>query len=112
MDLNKEHAKLGLSSLEEMVTPAVRIETDNLLAAQKRIGLRTSAVDHPSHYGGADNVYEAIKVIDAWNLNFCLGNVLKYLLRADKKSNTIEDLEKAKWYLNHEIERLKAMEKT
>ena len=44
-------------------------------------------VNHPSHYGGKDNPYEAIKVIDAWNLDFCLGNVVKYISRAGKKGN-------------------------
>ena len=44
-----------------------------------------SAVDHPSHYGGADNPYEAIKVIEAWQLGFCLGNTVKYISRAGKK---------------------------
>jgi len=61
-------------------------------------------VDHPSHYGGKENVYEAIKVIDAWRLNFSLGNAVKYIARADKKGKPIEDLKKALWYLNHEIE--------
>jgi hypothetical protein len=66
-------------------------------------------VNHPSHYGGKENVYEAIKVIEAWNLGFCLGNVVKYISRAGKKNNNtlIQDLEKAKWYLNREIEKLK-----
>ena len=41
-------------------------------------------VNHPSHYGGEDNPYEAIKVIDAWDLDkdFYLGNAVKYLSRA------------------------------
>ena len=67
-----------------------------------------SKVDHPSHYGGKDNPYEAIKVIDALGLSFCLGNAFKYIARAGKKTESpIEDLEKAAWYINHEIERLK-----
>jgi len=66
-----------------------------------------SAVDHPPHYGGAENPYEAIKVIDAWGVGFCLGNVLKYICRAGKKGSELKDLEKARWYLDHEIERLK-----
>lgn len=41
------------------------------------------AVDHPKHYGGESNAYEAIKVIDAWGLGFCLGNAIKYICRAD-----------------------------
>lgn len=66
-------------------------------------------INHPAHYGGKDNPYEAIKVIDAWDLDFCLGNVVKYISRAGKKdpSKELEDLEKALFYLNHEIEQLK-----
>lgn len=77
-------------------------------------------VNHPAHYGGANNVYEAIKVIDAWDLGFCLGNAVKYICRHGKKLHTtmpldeaiiaktaaIEDLKKARWYLDHEIKRL------
>lgn len=61
------------------------------------------AVNHPAHYGGADNPYEAIKVIEAWNLNFNLGNTVKYISRAGKKGSLLEDLKKAAWYLAHEI---------
>ena len=57
----------------------------------------------PAHYGGADNPYEAIKVIEAWNANFNLGNALKYISRAGKKGDSKEDLRKAMWYLNREI---------
>ncbi len=42
-------------------------------------------VNHPAHYGGESNQYEAIKVIDAWELNFCLGNCVKYISRAGNK---------------------------
>lgn len=62
------------------------------------------AVNHPAHYGGADNPYEAIKVIEAWDLGFCLGNTVKYIARADHKGRSIEDLKKARWYLDREIE--------
>jgi hypothetical protein len=68
-----------------------------------------SAVDHPSHYGGADNPYEAIKVIEAWKLGFNLGNAVKYVSRAGKKGSLIEDLEKAVWYLQREIDGMKAI---
>jgi len=68
----------------------------------------SSSVNHPPHYGGQDNVYEAIKVIDAWGLDFALGNAVKYISRAGKKTdNALEDLEKAKWYICHAIEKLK-----
>lgn len=62
-------------------------------------------INHPLHYGGSDNPYEAIKVIEAWGLGFNLGNAIKYISRAGKKNpdKTIEDLQKAIWYLNREI---------
>ena len=63
----------------------------------------TITINHPQHYGGSENIYEAIKVIEAWNLDFCLGNVVKYIARAGKKENEIEDLLKAKWYLDRKI---------
>lgn len=66
------------------------------------------SVDHPAHYGGADNPYEAIKVIEAWELGFCLGNTVKYISRAGIKvpTNEIEDLKKARWYLDRHIQNL------
>jgi len=64
-------------------------------------------VDHPTHYGGEDNPYEAIKVIEEWGLGFNLGNAIKYISRAGKKLDTLEDLEKANWYINREITKLK-----
>lgn len=67
-----------------------------------------SEVNHPAHYGGADNPYEAIKVIDAWGLGFSLGNAVKYICRAPHKGTQLEDLQKARWYLDHEISRLEA----
>ena len=63
-----------------------------------------SKVDHPDHYGGKDNPYEAIRVIEAWDLNFHLGNVVKYISRAGKKGEGLEDLEKALWYLSRHVE--------
>jgi len=65
-------------------------------------------VNHPDHYGGKESVYEAIKVIDAWELGFSLGNTVKYISRAGKKdpSKEIEDLKKAMFYLQHHIEQL------
>jgi uncharacterized protein DUF3310 len=63
-------------------------------------------VDHPEHYGGADNPYEAIKVVEAWDLGFHLGNVLKYIARAGRKGAPLEDLKKARWYLDRYIANL------
>ena len=77
----------------------------------------SETVNHPAHYGGADNPYEAIKVIEAWGLGFHLGNSVKYIARAGKKGDdyiqqelggkhTLEDLQKAQWCLQRRIERL------
>ena len=67
-------------------------------------------VNHPAYYGGKDNPYETIKVIEAWGLddNFDLGNTIKYISRAGKKDKAclLQDLMKAQFYLNHEVEKL------
>lgn len=44
-------------------------------------------------------------------MNFCVGNAIKYLWRAGRKGEAVEDLEKAKWYLDREIERVKSLRK-
>lgn len=67
----------------------------------------TERINHPAHYGGGDDPYEAIKVIEAWGLGFNLGNVVKYISRAERKGAPVEDLEKASWYLLREIEKRK-----
>lgn len=69
--------------------------------------LKPEQINHPSHYGG-DTTYESIKVIEAWKLDFCLGNTVKYISRAGKKNRKkeVEDLKKAKWYLERKIKQL------
>ncbi len=69
-----------------------------------------SNVNHPDHYGGADDPFETIKIIEALGLGFHLGNALKYICRAGKKDpqTTIEDLEKALWYIGRKIDRLRS----
>jgi hypothetical protein len=64
---------------------------------------RKESVDHPSHYkcGGM----EAIDVLEAFGLNFRLGNAVKYILRAGRKGDRSEDLRKAVWYINRELEK-------
>ena len=66
-------------------------------------------VNHPSHYRSASGI-EVIDAIEAWNLNFSRGNAIKYIARAGVKdsSKEIEDLEKARWYIDREIQRLRA----
>ena len=61
-------------------------------------------INHPSHYVKG---IEPIEVIESWELNFSLGNAIKYILRSPYKGKQIEDLEKARWYIDREINRLK-----
>lgn len=65
-------------------------------------------VAHPHYYGGEDDPYEAIKVIEAWGLNFSLGSCLKYIRRAGKKGDDLEDLRKVEQYIRFEIRRREA----
>jgi hypothetical protein len=62
-----------------------------------------SAVNHPSHYNVGK--IEVIDAIEDWQLGFSLGNAVKYIARAEHKGKAVEDLQKAAWYLNREIER-------
>ena len=72
---------------------------------------KPEAVDHPAHYGGKDDPYETIKVLVAWLPRLpldpyqagCMFNVIKYLSRAGVKGDLLEDLKKARWYLNELI---------
>ena len=61
-------------------------------------------VDHPKHYNMGK--YEAIDVIEDWQLNFNLGNTVKYISRAGHKDDIVQDLKKALWYLEREIKRI------
>lgn len=65
---------------------------------------KKEAVNHPAHYGGEGNQYEAIKVIEAWKLGFNLGNTVKYVSREGAKGAPILDLRKALWYLQRELD--------
>jgi hypothetical protein len=62
-------------------------------------------VSHPDHYNRGS--IEAINIIEDWDLNFSVGNVIKYMLRAPHKGEELQDLEKAKWYLERHIENVK-----
>ena len=63
-------------------------------------------VHNPPHYksGGI----EVIDVIEAFELNFRLANVIKYVLRAGRKGDALEDLQKAAWYLDRQIDKMKS----
>jgi hypothetical protein len=66
--------------------------------------VKEDLVNSPSHYQG--NRFEVIDIIDDFNLSFNTGNAIKYILRADKKGNHKQDLLKAIWYLEHELNKL------
>jgi hypothetical protein len=68
------------------------------------VGLMSN-IDNPSHYDG--KTLKAIDVIEDFELDFHLGNVVKYTLRAGKKDSALDDLEKAVWYLNRRISQIK-----
>lgn len=66
-------------------------------------------VNHPDHYN-AGNI-EVIDAIEDWCLGFNLGNAVKYIARCEHKGKRLEDLKKAAWYINREIERLEKLQK-
>ena len=59
-------------------------------------------VNHPAHYTAHPSKIECIKITE--HMGFCLGNAMKYIWRADLKADAIEDLQKAVWYINREIQ--------
>ena len=61
------------------------------------------AIDHPEYYN--QGRIEVVDAIAEWKLNFVLGNVVKYVARAEHKGNALADLKKALWYLDYEIKR-------
>lgn len=63
-------------------------------------------INHPPHYCEGRSI-ETIDVIENWGLDYHLGNVVKYISRAGRKGPPLEDLQKARWYLNRAIERMK-----
>jgi hypothetical protein len=68
----------------------------------------TDIVNHPPHYKSHPSGVECIQITE--HMNFCRGNAMKYLWRAGEKGNEIEDLKKARWYLDREIARLEKPE--
>lgn len=107
MTTAREIAESGIKG-EDAVEGAAKALND--LTAMRMPELSQPAyekVSHPAHYGGQDDPYEPIKIIEAKDLGFNTGNALKYLLRAGRKPGTpyVEDLRKAVFYLNREIGR-------
>jgi len=113
--------------LEELISKAktIREAKEAEIARRKRLGMdergqmdiddpygakkvwkaihEREMINHPDHYQG--NKMEVIDIIEDYELGFHLGNAIKYILRADKKGNTKQDLQKALWYIQREIDR-------
>lgn len=80
-------------------------ERINIIGQNGNDGLHYDIVNKPKHYTSHPSGIECIEVTE--HLNFCVGNAIKYLWRCnDKHDNPLEDLKKAQWYINREIERL------
>jgi len=67
---------------------------------------RADPVNHPAHYTTHPSKVECIQITE--HMGFCLGNAIKYIWRADLKADAIEDLKKARWYLDREIAKREA----
>jgi hypothetical protein len=109
---NRENDHMSTKSIQDAGAELTQNALDNLTSTRVPALTRYNheeAVSHPQHYGG-DTTYEAIKVIQAWGAGFEVGSALKYLCRAGKKpgADYIEDLEKAQFYLQAEIDRVRA----
>lgn len=65
---------------------------------------KTDMVNHPPHYKKHPSGVEVIQITE--HMNFCLGNAVKYILRAEHKGAQLEDLKKARWYIDREIQRI------
>ena len=106
--LAKKQVKSNLSSVPRKRGRPFKKNQMNLTEIRdgqvRLIKALTDNVNHPPHYkaGGI----ETIDFIEAKSLNYNLGNVVKYITRADLKGNKLEDLQKAQWYLNREIKNL------
>lgn len=72
----------------------------------KRAEDKDKVVNHPRHYNFG--TIEVIDVIEDWNLGFHLGNTIKYIARAPHKGSELEDLKKARWYLDRKIRNLES----
>jgi hypothetical protein len=99
--MNKDNKANGYPHLE---TPEEKEAFDVACKSNNGEVVETDMVNHPPHYtsGGI----ETIDFIEAKGLNYHLGQVIKYVSRAGKKGDALEDLQKARWYLDREIGRV------
>ena len=91
----------------ELLDAIDKLKPTTIINKEPKIKFETSEkemVNHPRHYNMGK--YEAIDVIEDWNLNFNLGNAVKYISRAGHKDDIVQDLKKSLWYIDREIQRL------
>jgi hypothetical protein len=69
---------------------------------------KKESVNHPSHYNNNPSGVECIDVVE--HMTFNIGNAIKYLWRAGLKGDLVEDLKKARWYIDREIQRVEKMD--
>lgn len=93
-------------TMQEIVDAEKPVRRKRSDAGRPRVPIAHDPVHHPAHYTFGS--IEVIEVIEDWQLGFHLGNAIKYIARAGKKGDALEDLEKAKWYLEREMKKLRA----
>ena len=76
-------------------------EMEEIRRIQEAERMKEAAVNHPPHYISHPSGIECITIIE--HMSFNLGNAVKYIWRADLKGDVVEDLKKARWYLDREI---------
>jgi hypothetical protein len=94
-----------LTGTQAKIARKIGIPLEDYALVQGEVVVGSDPVNNPAHYttGGI----EVIDFIEAKKLGYNLGNVVKYIARADYKGNKLEDLRKAQWYLTRAIESLK-----
>jgi hypothetical protein len=104
VELNSEES-VQVQGIQAVVESALALpDAPKKLKKAKQTIISSDPVNSPSHYtsGGI----ETIDFIEAKELDYNLGNVIKYITRADKKGKKLEDLKKAQWYLNRAVSNL------
>ena len=81
----------------------IEVRRKPVLKKAKELSSSHDPVNHPKHYTAHPSGIECIQITE--HMSFCVGNAVKYIWRADLKQNSIEDLQKAVWYINREIDK-------
>jgi hypothetical protein len=113
-DGTPHHSYCALFAEPPLKGPSLNLKeaVTNVCGAAASLGeKRVERVNHPAHYGGGENPYETIKVLEAWFtieelIGFCKGNAIKYLSRAGKHvtgDSALQDAQKGRWYIDRMI---------